>query len=215
MSPEAASGLSVPELMLQDTLCPTPRPAWILASLGPQVDFGPDSSPCLALQLLGGGKVLNLSSAHSQWGALEVQSLALPAVQCSLGQPLPWTAPLQLLPGTQSGQPAMGLSKFLLKQHFPFWFLPPSLTMEISSRWLILSSIPLALSHPDFGTFYWSCSTNQIFQLYLCLGRSNRYYSLDTHTVEVFNDILRNVEWSTKKIDKVERNTVIQMMKDG
>lgn len=120
---------------------------------------------------------------------------------------------------TSVGQPPMGHWKFLLKHHFLFWFLLSSLTMEVSSRWLILTSIHLALSHPDWHTLLimqhksdFPVISNRGFNL--CLGRSNRSYSLDTHTAEVCNDILRNVEYSTKKIDKVEGNTVIQMMKD-
>lgn len=55
-------------VMVQEALCPNPCPTWILASLGLQVDLGPDSSPCLARWLLSGSRVLLLFSATHSGG---------------------------------------------------------------------------------------------------------------------------------------------------
>lgn len=152
--PKGTTRAISPWVMLQEALFPTSCPAWVSASLGPQVDFRPDSPPFLAWWLLGGGKVLPLFQPTLN-GGLRI-SEPCPASSAVLTAPRPSSplvSPTSAVPGTQRGQPAMGHSKFL-KCHFLFWFLLPSLTMEINSSWLILSSIPLALSHPDFDTVH-------------------------------------------------------------
>lgn len=190
MSPRASPWPSVPAwAMLQAAPCPDSCPAWILPWLGPQSTWlvtlpgltivgwwqGPVPVPSPARVL-----PCQLCSARSSQAILPVGK---PHSSCSLA--------------LKSGRLATSHPKFLLKHHLLFWYLLLSLTTEVSSRQLILGSVPsyflpswlwytfLTMKHKtDFPVV-----PNGGFNL--CSGRSNRSYSLDTHTAELCNNIMR------------------------